>query len=103
MNPHVYTSALQPATDFTDDSLTPPAKVVYRPGELVFTSCCEKRRRAANAAVQCYYDGRRFWCIDGKGCKDPRMAEARRHRQIKRRGAGAKRGSRRSAIAARKG
>lgn len=90
MTIHVYTAGLQPATHFTDSTFDPPVSDGYRARELIHARCCGKRRRAENLVVQCYYDGRNFWCADGKGCKDPKRLEAQRKRRFRNRSRGQK-------------
>ena len=88
---HIYRCAQQPATGFTDHSFDPPHTHAYAPRRLLWAECCGKRHRAENIVVQCYYDGWRFWCSPGKGCKDPRTIHAAERRRFRNRSRGQKR------------
>lgn len=67
---HIYRAASQPATrflvDFGDDLRH---WFTYRKRSLVWCMCCKRKRWAANAVVQVYYDGNYYFCRKGHGCK----------------------------------
>jgi hypothetical protein len=77
---HVYTRPHQPATRFvTTLNIPVPGGwkderhwTRYKPGRLLPTSCCYKRRPAKNLTVQVFYDHVPFWCRPGTGCKIPK-------------------------------
>ena len=52
---------------------------------LLWCECCGKRHPAKNCVVQSYYDGLNVWCVDGKGCKDPRVIAAKKRREYRNR------------------
>lgn len=85
MGSHIFTAALQPATSYADATFDPPMFGGYAPGQMIFCEACDECWPAAQMVVQCYYDGRRFWCAQGHGCKDVARLEAHRERTRKRR------------------
>lgn len=70
---HIYTSLEQPATRFTDHSMSEPGKRRYffrhHPREQLWCHACRRRRWAANLIAKVYYDCTQFYCRDGRGCK----------------------------------
>lgn len=78
---HIYTAKKQPATDYVDACGTPPFHGGFKPYTRLYTYCCGMTRRARYCVVQCYYDGLRVWCADGRGCKDPRVIQAKQRRE----------------------
>ena len=70
---HIYTAALQPATDYVNRSLEVELRGGFEPDTMIYTDCCIKRRPAKNCLVQCYYDGLRVWCAPGCGCKESKI------------------------------
>ena len=66
---HIYTAELQPATRFCDRSTGEDHWIEVAPRQLVYTSCCKRRRWAQNANVQVYYDCLIVSCKPGHGCK----------------------------------
>ena len=88
---HIYTAPREAATWFIDRTFDPPTLGGYAPYALLWAHCCGKRRRAANLVVQCFYDGRNFWCAPGKGCKDPKAIVASERRRFRNRSRGQKR------------
>lgn len=91
MNLHIYTSPLQPYTNFVDHTFDPPMRRTSPGGRLVYCDCCGKRRFARDVVVQCYYDGDRLWCAPGRGCKNPKLIEAKERREFRNRSRGQKR------------
>lgn len=76
---HIYTAKMQPATNYLDECGEVSFRGGWKPKELIYCECCMTRRPARDCVVQCYYDGMRIWCADGKGCQDPEViAEKRR-------------------------
>jgi len=88
---HIYTAALQPATQFTDNTMDEPWHAGYSVGKLLRCECCNNRHPARDVVVQCFYDGWRFWCAPKRGCKNPRLIEAKRRREFRNRSQGQKR------------
>ncbi len=88
---HIYRSKLQRATDFTDTNFDPPHKMAFSPGTLLWTDCCEQRRRAKYCHIAVYYDGDRVYCSPNKGCKSKAFIEANRRRAFRNRSRGQKR------------
>ena len=84
----IYTAPLQPATDYTDDCGSVEMRCGYAPETLLYTGCCGHRHPAKDCVVQCFYDGLRIWCADGKGCKDPMAIAERKARAFRNRSAG---------------
>lgn len=68
---HVYVRPKQPAIRQRIDITGRPFIFRLRPRQLVWCSCCKKKRMAANCYAQVYYDLTRYSCIEGKGCKSP--------------------------------
>lgn len=67
---HVHTAQFQPATRQVIGGLSiKPFVLRVKPRSLVWCSCCERKRIAANARAQVYYDMTRYSCAPGKGCK----------------------------------
>jgi hypothetical protein len=91
MNLHIYTSPMQPLTKYVDHTFDPPWECSTPGGRLVYCECCRKRRFARDVVIQCYYDGARLWCAPGRGCNNPKLAEAKRRREFKNRSRGQKR------------
>jgi hypothetical protein len=91
MNVHIYTAALQPATKFTDNNFEEPMEFTKPGGSLLWCECCGKRHPARDVVVQCFYDGWRFWCAPERGCKNPKLTEAKRRREFRNRSLGQKR------------
>jgi len=69
MSVHIYTADLQPATDFVDRCGSIIMRFHTEPRSLLRTDCCRKWRWAKYVRVQVYYDGLKWWCADGHGCK----------------------------------
>lgn len=72
MNPlkehiHIYTTPKQKATRYRDAGGF--GIINNKPQSLIRAWCCNKGRWAKNLTVQSYYDGDRYWCVEGKGCK----------------------------------
>ena len=71
----IYTRGHQPATRYLIEfgSLGRLGRrwCLCKPGRLIWTACCRKRRPAKNLTVQVYYDMTPFWCRPGTGCKAP--------------------------------
>lgn len=88
---HIYAESKQSAVKFMDYTFDPPMVHGYGPRKLIYTECCSMRHRAENIVVQCYYDGWRFWCAQGHGCKDPEFIAARERRAFRNRSNGQKR------------
>ena len=85
---HIYTTPPQPATHYTNDTFDPPIIGGFDADTLIYTDCCGTARAAADCTVQCYYDGLRVWCADGRGCKDPVFIAEKRARVFANRSAG---------------
>lgn len=66
---HVYTAEMQPATNYVDRTLERALGFRCANRRLRWAWCCRKKRWAQNLLIQVYYDDRRYWCRDGKGCK----------------------------------
>ena len=66
---HIYTAPMQPATRFVDRNGDKPLWFRNKTHRLLWTGCCHKRRWAKYVLVQTFYDGLRFWCAPGHGCK----------------------------------
>lgn len=77
---HIYWAGQQPATAFSDKTFDPPMAGGYPADKMIFCDSCDECWPASQMVVQCYYDGRRFWCAPGHGCKDPARVEAHRER-----------------------
>ena len=88
MSLHIYSDRMQPATGFQDHTFDPPMSFGAKAGRLIWCECCRKRHRAANVVVQCYYDGWRYWCAPGKGCKAPKVIAAKRRLEFRNRSQG---------------
>lgn len=69
MSGHLFTAKLQPATFIVDHSDDPPMVFQNPPRSLVRCGKCNRRRWAEHAQAQAYYDGIRYWCAPGHGCK----------------------------------
>lgn len=69
MSVHIYSAAWQPATKFIDNNIDPPMTFSFAPNSMMWCDKCRKRRRAKNLVVQCFYDGVRKQCAEGKGCR----------------------------------
>jgi len=78
---HIFTTNKQPATSFTDNCGSTPLTGGWKPSVMLWTDCCDKKRKAGSCEVQCFYDGLRVWCADGKGCKNPHMIAKKRRAQ----------------------
>jgi hypothetical protein len=68
-NLHIYTAPAQPATDFIDCCGEEEMRFQYSPRHLFWCVRCRRRRWAGHLVAQVYYDGVRFWCASGHGCK----------------------------------
>lgn len=70
MNVHIYRAKNQPATRYLFD-LGDGIRHWFVSGKRSLFPCfeCRKRRWAKNLFVQVYYDGERFFCREGKGCR----------------------------------
>lgn len=77
---HIYTANMQPATGYVDQCGEIEFSGGYTPYQLIYCRCCGKKRRAKNCVVQCYYDGLRIWCAEGKGCKNLAAVAARKRK-----------------------
>jgi hypothetical protein len=67
---HVFTAVHHDATRFNlGEPVGEEHWVEWSARKLIRTDCCNRLRWAKNCTVQVYYDGCRFWCRDGKGCK----------------------------------
>jgi hypothetical protein len=77
---HIYVAAGQPATAYVDDSFDPPMEGGYPADKMIFCDGCDECWPASQMVVQCYYDGRRFWCANGHGCKDSARIAAHKER-----------------------
>jgi len=66
---HLYTATMQPATCFVDRNSDKPMWFRYKPRCILLARCCCKLRWAKHLLVQVFYDGWRFWCRPGRGCK----------------------------------
>ena len=82
---HIYSASLQLATAFVDDCGEVEMRSGYAPDKMIFCDSCDECWPASQMIVQCYYDGRRFWCANGHGCKDKARMEAHRERSRLRR------------------
>ena len=73
MSVHVYTAALQPATEFVVD-FGFGAHTIRRKGRNV-VQCwrCRKWRWASRCVVQVFYDSTRYWCRDEQCNKRKRV------------------------------
>ena len=69
MSVHVLTAAMQPATRYRVGGIDMTIWIRHSPRQPLFARCCKRRRIAKNLVVQSYYDGDRFTCRRGKGCK----------------------------------
>lgn len=78
---HIYTAAMQLATDYEDGHGEMMWRGGWKPEELIRCECCGKKRLAKNCVVQCYYDGLRLWCAEGHGCKHPQAMAMKRRRE----------------------
>lgn len=91
MNLHIYAAAMQPLTSYADSSFDPPMLFTTPAGRLVYCECCGKRRFARDVVVQCFYDGHRLWCAPGRGCKNPKLIDAKHRCEFRNRSRGQKR------------
>lgn len=66
---HIFTTKKQPATNYIHSA---GFRIKYPPKKRIRACCCNEVREARFLGVQSYYDGDRFYCVDGKGCKRPR-------------------------------
>lgn len=66
---HLYAANPQPATRFRDSIGNRPFWRRNPPGRQIFADCCGRQRPAKNLVVQVYFDGLKYFCADGKGCK----------------------------------
>jgi hypothetical protein len=68
---HIYVRPKQSATRQVIDLLGDGKPFVFRlkPRQLVWCSCCKRKRIAKNCYAQVYYDLTRYSCKEGKGCK----------------------------------
>lgn len=71
MTLHVHRARDQPATRYLVGGIPEVIEVTHPDRRLLRTSCCKKRRIAANLTVQSYYDGDYFHCKPGTGCRRP--------------------------------
>lgn len=89
MTIHIYTAALQPATRFdVMAGIGDPLWVTTPGNRLVWARCCRQRRPAKNCGVRVYYDATDSWCLEGKGCKNPKLIAAEKRAKFARRSAG---------------
>lgn len=72
MGSHLFAAKAQPATLIVDDTFDPPKVWQNPPRALARCGNCNRRRWLAHMVAQAYYDGVRFWCADGHGCRKPR-------------------------------
>lgn len=63
---HIFVARNQNATRYKLEGI---GWIKHKPFTRLWTDCCRERRIAKNLSVQAYYDGPRFFCKDGKGCK----------------------------------
>ena len=63
---HIFSCSLQKAIRYKVEDI---GVIRNKPQSLIMACCCFKERWAKNLGVQTYYDGPRFWCLEGKGCK----------------------------------
>ncbi len=66
---HIYTVPGQKATQYRVEFGDTDITITNKPHSKLVAWCCGEIRLAKNLRVQAYYDGPRFWCIKGKGCK----------------------------------
>jgi hypothetical protein len=85
---HIYTAVSQPATDYVDRCGPVEFRGGFLPDDHIAVGCCGRTRLARDVVVQCYYDGPRFWCAEGKGCKSADEIEAKRAKEFANRSAG---------------
>jgi hypothetical protein len=64
-NMHIFRAPDQPATKFKTEF----GVIRNAPRSLAFCVNCHKRRWVKNMRVQVYYDGIRYFCSPGHGCK----------------------------------
>ena len=83
MNLHIYTTNMQPATDYVDPHVDPPAKCGFPPNEYLWCHRCRECWPASGMSIQVYYDHAAVWCTEGHGCRDPERM--RKHREAERR------------------
>ena len=62
---HIFTAKLQSATNYKCDA---GFNVSWAKHKLLTCDNCRKKRRAKYLVVQSYYDGDRFFCMEGRGC-----------------------------------
>ena len=77
---HLYRAVGQPATAFSDETFDPPMAGGYPADKMLFCDSCDECWPASQMVVQCYYDGRRFWCAPGHGCRDEARIAAHKER-----------------------
>jgi hypothetical protein len=85
---HIYTAERQPATSYIDNNFDEPREFGFAPDRLLYTECCRVRRPASDCVVQCFYDGLRIWCAEGKGCEDPVVIAAKKQKAFENRSRG---------------
>lgn len=88
---HIYCANPQPATDWQDLSGETPLRFQLDPEEQVYTICCNTLKPAKDCIVYCYYDGPRFFCAEGKGCKDLDLIMRKKLKAFQNRSKGQKR------------
>ncbi len=83
MSLHVYVERCQPATDYVDRNLDPPARCGFSPDEYLWCHRCRECWPASGMVIQVYYDHASIWCAEGHGCRDAKRM--RKHQEAKRR------------------
>lgn len=77
---HVYSAVKNDAHDYMDTTFDPPLHFTMDPATMLFCHKCDECWPASQMVVQCYYDGRNYWCKPGHGCKDVARMDAHRER-----------------------
>lgn len=89
---HIYSAKNQKATRYYDGNGSKPMTFTNKPKRLLWVGCCNRKRRAENCIVQCYYDYTAYWCAPGCGCKSAREIKAKRNKEFRNRSRAAKLG-----------
>lgn len=63
-NLHVYTTDIQPLTNYVDTNFDPAMRFTQNPRKLYHCHECGRRRWAKNLSIQVYYDSLRVFCAD---------------------------------------